>query len=159
MLIIKKIHHPRRPTSRESCAGVLRMSIDHSYPATLQSNQASDPLWAGSLPASPNLSLAGPAGVQACVARRWGEQAAACGRRRYRWAGTEASSVCLYRGRPRAAGHLAIESFADAMEIIPKTLAENAGLDQIDTLVALRSAHEKGIRARGWTWTPVSLWT
>lgn len=44
---------------------------------------------------------------------------------------------------------LAIESFADAMEIIPKTLAENAGLDQIDTLVALRSAHEKGMKSAG----------
>jgi len=44
---------------------------------------------------------------------------------------------------------LAIESFADAMEIIPKTLAENAGLDQIDTLVALRSAHEKGMKTAG----------
>ena len=44
---------------------------------------------------------------------------------------------------------LAIESFADAMEIIPKTLAENAGLDQIDTLVALRSAHERGIKTAG----------
>jgi chaperonin GroEL (HSP60 family) len=44
---------------------------------------------------------------------------------------------------------LAIESFADAMEIIPKTLAENAGLDQIDTLVSLRSAHEKGMKTAG----------
>ncbi len=44
---------------------------------------------------------------------------------------------------------LAIESFADAMEIIPKTLAENAGLDQIDTLVSLRSQHEKGVKAAG----------
>lgn len=44
---------------------------------------------------------------------------------------------------------LAIEAFADAMEVIPKTLAENAGLDQIDTLVALRSAHEKGIKSSG----------
>jgi len=41
---------------------------------------------------------------------------------------------------------LAIEAFANAMEIVPKTLAENAGLDPIDILVALRSAHEK---ARG----------
>jgi len=38
---------------------------------------------------------------------------------------------------------LAIEMFADAMEIIPKTLAENAGLEAIDVLVELRSAHEK----------------
>ena len=44
---------------------------------------------------------------------------------------------------------LAIESFADAMEIIPKTLAENAGLDQIDSLVSLRSAHEKGMKSAG----------
>jgi thermosome len=44
---------------------------------------------------------------------------------------------------------LAIEAFADAMEVIPKTLAENAGLDQIDTLVALRSAHEKGMKGAG----------
>jgi chaperonin GroEL (HSP60 family) len=44
---------------------------------------------------------------------------------------------------------LAIESFADAMEVIPKTLAENAGLDQIDSLVALRSAHEKGMKTAG----------
>jgi len=38
---------------------------------------------------------------------------------------------------------LAIEMFADAMEIIPKTLAENAGLEAIDVLVELRAAHEK----------------
>src|SRR5512136_910905 len=44
---------------------------------------------------------------------------------------------------------LAIEAFADSMEIIPKTLAENAGLDQIDSLVALRSQHEKGIKSAG----------
>jgi thermosome len=44
---------------------------------------------------------------------------------------------------------LAIEAFADSMEVIPKTLAENAGLDQIDTLVALRSQHEKGVKASG----------
>ena len=38
---------------------------------------------------------------------------------------------------------LAIEIFADSMEIIQKTLAENAGLEPIDVLVDLRSAHEK----------------
>jgi thermosome len=38
---------------------------------------------------------------------------------------------------------LAIEAFADAMEVIPKALAENAGLEPIDILVELRSAHEK----------------
>jgi len=38
---------------------------------------------------------------------------------------------------------LAIERFADSLEVIPSALAENAGLDPIDILVALRSAHEK----------------
>jgi thermosome len=37
---------------------------------------------------------------------------------------------------------LAIEAFAEAMEIIPRSLAENAGLDPIDVLINLRSAHE-----------------
>ncbi|MEM3085707.1 MAG: thermosome subunit alpha [Halobacteria archaeon] len=44
---------------------------------------------------------------------------------------------------------LAIEAFADAMEAIPRTLAENAGLDPIDTLVDLRSQHEKGVKTAG----------
>jgi thermosome len=38
---------------------------------------------------------------------------------------------------------LAIEAFADAVEVIPKTLGENAGLEPIDVIVDLRSAHEK----------------
>ena len=38
---------------------------------------------------------------------------------------------------------LAIEAFADAMEIIPRTLAENAGLDILDTMVAMKAAHAK----------------
>ncbi|MEM3640408.1 MAG: TCP-1/cpn60 chaperonin family protein, partial [Candidatus Bathyarchaeia archaeon] len=38
---------------------------------------------------------------------------------------------------------LAIEAFADSIEIVPRTLAENAGLEPIDILVELRSAHEK----------------
>ena len=39
---------------------------------------------------------------------------------------------------------LAVEAFADALELVPRVLAENAGLDSIDTLVDLRSAHESG---------------
>jgi len=38
---------------------------------------------------------------------------------------------------------LAIEAFAESIEIVPKTLAENAGLEPIDILVGLRSAHDK----------------
>jgi archaeal chaperonin len=37
---------------------------------------------------------------------------------------------------------LAIQKFADAVEVIPKTLAESAGMDAIDTLVQLRSKHK-----------------
>ena len=44
---------------------------------------------------------------------------------------------------------LAIEAFAGALEIIPRTLAENAGLDPIDMLVELRSAHETGNKTAG----------
>ncbi len=45
-----------------------------------------------------------------------------------------------YSGREQ----LAILAFADAIEIVPRTLAENAGLDPIDILVELRSAHDEG---------------
>ncbi|MCE5296941.1 MAG: TCP-1/cpn60 chaperonin family protein [Euryarchaeota archaeon] len=38
---------------------------------------------------------------------------------------------------------LAIEAFAQAMDVIPWTLAENAGIDAIDVVIQLKSAHEK----------------
>ena len=38
---------------------------------------------------------------------------------------------------------LAILGFAEALEIVPRALAENAGLDPIDVLVELRAAHDK----------------
>ncbi len=38
---------------------------------------------------------------------------------------------------------LAVRSFADAMEALPRALAENAGFDPIDTIVELRSNHEE----------------
>jgi thermosome len=44
---------------------------------------------------------------------------------------------------------LAVKAFAEALEIIPRTLAENAGLDPIDKLVELRSHHEKGSKTAG----------
>lgn len=39
---------------------------------------------------------------------------------------------------------LAVIAFAEAMEIIPKTLSENAGLDPIDIIADLKTRHEKG---------------
>lgn len=38
---------------------------------------------------------------------------------------------------------LAVEAFAEALETIPKTLAENAGLEPLDVIVDLRAAHDK----------------
>ncbi|MEM3341511.1 MAG: thermosome subunit beta [Thermoplasmata archaeon] len=44
---------------------------------------------------------------------------------------------------------MAIEAFANAMEIIPKTLAENAGHDPINMLIELRKAHKNGMKDAG----------
>ena len=44
---------------------------------------------------------------------------------------------------------LAINAFANAMEIIPKTLAENAGLDPIDVLTEMKAEHQKGNKWAG----------
>ena len=44
---------------------------------------------------------------------------------------------------------LAITAFANAMEIIPKTLAENAGLDPIDVLTEMKAEHQKGNKWAG----------
>jgi len=49
---------------------------------------------------------------------------------------------------------LAVQAFADTMEIIPRTLAENAGLDPIDILTQLRAAHDQGHR-----WAGVNVFT
>ncbi|KYH38471.1 MAG: thermosome subunit [Candidatus Bathyarchaeota archaeon B23] len=39
---------------------------------------------------------------------------------------------------------LAVVAFAEALEVIPTTLAENAGMDPIDAISEMRSRHEKG---------------
>jgi chaperonin GroEL (HSP60 family) len=39
---------------------------------------------------------------------------------------------------------LAVQQFAEAMEAVPLTLGENAGLDPIDIISELRARHEKG---------------
>jgi thermosome len=44
---------------------------------------------------------------------------------------------------------LAVQSFGEAMEIVPLTLGENAGLDLVDLLVELRTRHEKGEKWAG----------
>ena len=42
---------------------------------------------------------------------------------------------------------LAVEAFADAVDVLPRTLAENTGMDPIDALVDLRSEYESEDRA------------
>lgn len=44
---------------------------------------------------------------------------------------------------------LAIRAFAEAVEAIPLTLAENSGLDPLDVLAALRARHGQGMRSYG----------
>ncbi|MDD3398593.1 MAG: thermosome subunit beta [Candidatus Methanomethylophilaceae archaeon] len=44
---------------------------------------------------------------------------------------------------------IAIDAFASAMEIIPTTLAENAGMDAIDVLIEMRKQHKNGNKNAG----------
>ena len=44
---------------------------------------------------------------------------------------------------------LAVLAFADAIEVIPRTLAENAGLDPIDMLTQMKAEHDKGNKYAG----------
>jgi archaeal chaperonin len=65
-------------------------------------------------------------------------------------AGGGAAAIAISMGlrdyAPTVGGRqqMAIEAFADAVEIIPKTLSENAGLDPIDMILEIRNAHSKG---------------
>jgi thermosome len=54
------------------------------------------------------------------------------------------------RGREQ----LAVLAFAEAMEVIPRTLAENAGLDPIDVIAELKAEHDKGN-----TWTGIDVFS
>ncbi|WP_394740701.1 thermosome subunit alpha [Natronococcus roseus] len=69
--------------------------------------------------------------------------------------GGGATEVALARElRSMAAGRsgseqLAVEAFADALETIPRTLAETSGIGSTDALLALRNAHHDGDHAAG----------
>ncbi len=52
-----------------------------------------------------------------------------------------ANALRAYSSEVGGREQLAIQAFADALEIVPKTLAESAGMDPIDTLVQLRNKH------------------
>ncbi len=54
-----------------------------------------------------------------------------------------AKELHKYASKVGGREQMAISTFADAMEIVPKALSDNAGLESIDVLVNLRAAHEK----------------
>jgi chaperonin GroEL (HSP60 family) len=54
-----------------------------------------------------------------------------------------AKELRRYANKVGGREQLAIEAFADAMEIIPRALTENAGFQPIDVLIDLRTAHDK----------------
>jgi thermosome len=54
-----------------------------------------------------------------------------------------AKELRKYANKVGGREQLAIDAFAGAMEIIPRALTENAGFEQIDVLVELRSAHDR----------------
>jgi len=55
-----------------------------------------------------------------------------------------AKALKEYAGRLPGREQLAVMCFAEALEAVPTTLAENAGLDPVDTMSELRALHEKG---------------
>lgn len=54
-----------------------------------------------------------------------------------------AKAVRAYATKVGGREQYAIEAFADALEAIPKALAENAGLDAVDIITELRHKHEQ----------------
>ena len=67
--------------------------------------------------------------------------------------GSSYLNAALYlRSRAAEAGgreQMAIDAFADALESIPATIAENAGHDPLDTILTLRNEHIAGNKSAG----------
>ncbi|MDY0387193.1 MAG: thermosome subunit alpha [Methanolobus sp.] len=66
-----------------------------------------------------------------------------------------------YAGTLSGREQLAVKAFAEALEVVPRTLAENAGLDPIDMLMELRAQHEKSIKTAGlnvYTGEVIDMW-
>jgi thermosome len=68
-------------------------------------------------------------------------------------AGAAATEISLalkdYASSVGGREQMAIDAFAEALEVIPRTLAENAGLDPINIIIELRKAHKKGNKHAG----------
>jgi len=60
-------------------------------------------------------------------------------------------SMALRDYAPSVGGReqMAIEAFAHALEVVPKTLSENAGLDPINMMLEMRRLHKKGNKYAG----------
>ena len=60
-------------------------------------------------------------------------------------------SMALRDYAPSVGGReqMAIEAFANALEVVPKTLSENAGLDPINIMLEMRRLHKKGNKYAG----------
>jgi len=60
-------------------------------------------------------------------------------------------SMALRDYAPSVGGReqMAIEAFAHALEVVPKTLSENAGLDPINIMLEMRRLHKKGNKYAG----------
>ncbi|MBI4438788.1 TCP-1/cpn60 chaperonin family protein [Candidatus Woesearchaeota archaeon] len=75
-------------------------------------------------------------------------------------AGAGASEVELAKGLRKFSEslsgreQLAVNAFAEAIEIIPRTLAENSGLDPIDIMTELKAAHDTNRK-----WTGIDVFT
>ncbi|MCL7387553.1 MAG: TCP-1/cpn60 chaperonin family protein [Thaumarchaeota archaeon] len=60
-----------------------------------------------------------------------------------------AKAIRKEMGKLTGKEQLAFLAFADAVEVIPRTLAENAGLEPVEIMTALRHAHENDGRSYG----------
>jgi len=65
-----------------------------------------------------------------------------------------ARQIRLFANTLSGREQLAVQAFADSIEVIPRTLAENAGLDPIDVLTELKSAHDAGRK-----WAGINVFT
>ena len=55
-----------------------------------------------------------------------------------------AKRLRIFSNKLQGREQLAVEEFAKALECVPSTLAENAGLDPIDVVTELKARHDKG---------------
>lgn len=60
-----------------------------------------------------------------------------------------AKQIKHYADSLRGKEQLACQAFAHSIEVVPRTLAESAGLDPIDKLAEMKQAHDKGLKWAG----------